>query len=137
MIQGLFILGAPRFHCGGKSIRMTLEFSLRRPNYDFFSIRRDIEVSDEKLLWAAPNQHGDGAFRRVYSGLKGARGRELHDQVGLSEKFIAALLVRKYRSGRGSLRQFFNHSEERLAPVLLKLARLREHDVVLDAKIPL
>jgi hypothetical protein len=29
---------------------MTLEFSLRRPNYDFFSIRRDIEVADEKLF---------------------------------------------------------------------------------------
>ena len=32
--------------------------------------------------------------------------------------------------------QLFNHSEKRLARVLLKLARLREHDVVSDATIP-
>jgi Crp-like helix-turn-helix domain len=32
--------------------------------------------------------------------------------------------------------QLFNHSEDRLARVLLKLARMREHDVLPDAKIP-
>jgi CRP/FNR family transcriptional regulator, cyclic AMP receptor protein len=32
--------------------------------------------------------------------------------------------------------QLFNHSEKRLARVLLKLARLREHDVAADASIP-
>ena len=33
--------------------------------------------------------------------------------------------------------QLFNHSEKRLARILLKLARLRDHDVAADAKIPL
>lgn len=32
--------------------------------------------------------------------------------------------------------QLFNHSEKRLARVLLKLARMRELDVMPDAKIP-
>ena len=33
--------------------------------------------------------------------------------------------------------QLFNHSEKRLARVLLKLARLGDHDLVPDAKLPM
>ena len=55
--------------------------------------------------------------------------RALHEQVELSEKFIAALLVRNIDLEEDLCDQLFNHSEKRLARVLLKLARLREHDV--------
>ena len=45
------------------------------------------------------------------------------------------------QSGRAKISvlcdQLFNHSEKRLARVLLKLARLREEDVAPDATIPL
>ena len=61
----------------------------------------------------------------------------LHEQVELSEKFIAALLVRNIDLEEDLCDQLFNHSEKRLARVLLKLARLREHDVAADARIPL
>jgi len=58
----------------------------------------------------------------------------LHEQAELSEKFIAALLVRNIDLEEDLCDQLFNHSEKRLARVLLKLARLREHDVAPDAK---
>jgi len=63
--------------------------------------------------------------------------RALHEQVELSEKFIAALLVRNIDLEADLCDQLFNHSEKRLARVLLKLARLREHDVASDTRIPL
>jgi len=63
--------------------------------------------------------------------------RALHEQVELSEKFIAALLVRNIDLEEDLCDQLFNHSEKRLARVLLKLARLREHDVAPNARIPL
>ena len=63
--------------------------------------------------------------------------RALHEQVELSEKFIAALLVRNIDLEEDLCDQLFNHSKKRLARVLLKLARLREHDAVRDARIPL
>jgi CRP/FNR family cyclic AMP-dependent transcriptional regulator len=61
----------------------------------------------------------------------------LHEQPELSEKFIAALLVRNIDLEGDLCDQLFNHSEKRLARVLLKLARLREHDVAPDAKVPM
>jgi len=63
--------------------------------------------------------------------------RALHDQADLSEQFIAALLVRNIDLEEDLCDQLFNHSEKRLARVLLKLARLRDNDVSQDAKIPL
>jgi CRP/FNR family transcriptional regulator, cyclic AMP receptor protein len=68
---------------------------------------------------------------------KRAMIRALHDQTALSEKFIAALLVRNIELEEDLCDQLFNQSEKRLARVLLKLARLREHDVLPDAKIPM
>ena len=67
---------------------------------------------------------------------KAAMIRALASHVEISEKFIAALLVRNIDLEADLCDQLFNHSEKRLARVLLKLARLREHDVVPDAKIP-
>ena len=63
--------------------------------------------------------------------------RALHEQVELSEKFIAALLARNIDLEEDLCDQLFNHSEKRLARVLIKLARLRDHDVAPDARIPL
>jgi len=49
----------------------------------------------------------------------------LQQQTALSEKFIAALLVRNIDLEEDLCDQIFNQSEKRLARVLLKLARLR------------
>jgi CRP-like cAMP-binding protein len=62
--------------------------------------------------------------------------KALRDQSDLSEKFIAALLSRNIDLEADLCDQLFNHSEKRLARVLLKLARLREHDGAPDARIP-
>src|SRR5438874_10285098 len=63
--------------------------------------------------------------------------RSLHEQPELSEKFMASLLTRNIDLEEDLCDQLFNHSEKRLARVLLKLARLREHDIAADASIPL
>ncbi len=60
----------------------------------------------------------------------------LHEQSELSEKFMALLLARNIDLEEDLCDQLFNHSEKRLARVLLKLARLREHSVMTDASIP-
>ena len=62
--------------------------------------------------------------------------RALHDQAVLSEKFMVALLVRNIDIEEDLCDQLFNHSEKRLARVLLKLARMREHNAIPDAKMP-
>lgn len=67
---------------------------------------------------------------------KRAMLRALHAQPELSEKFMASLLKRNIDLEEDLCDQLFNHSEKRLARVLLKLARLREHEVVPDATIP-
>jgi CRP/FNR family cyclic AMP-dependent transcriptional regulator len=67
---------------------------------------------------------------------KAAMHLALHNEPALSEKFIAALLVRNIEIEEDLCDQLFNHSEKRLARVLLKLARLCERDVLPDAKIP-
>jgi CRP/FNR family transcriptional regulator, cyclic AMP receptor protein len=61
--------------------------------------------------------------------------RSLHEQSELSEKFMALLLTRNIDLDEDLCDQLFNHSEKRLARVLLKLARLREHEVAADASI--
>jgi len=67
---------------------------------------------------------------------KRAMIRSLHEQPELSEKFMASLLTRNIDIEEDLCDQLFNHSEKRLARVLLKLARLKEHDVALDASVP-
>jgi len=62
--------------------------------------------------------------------------RSLHNQLELSEKFMASLLTRNIDLEEDLCDQLFNHSEKRLARVLLKLARLREHDAAQDASVP-
>ena len=60
----------------------------------------------------------------------------LHEQSELSEKFMALLLARNIDLEEDLCDQLFNHSEKRLARVLLKLARLRETDLVPAASVP-
>ena len=67
---------------------------------------------------------------------KRAMARALHEQEELSEKFIAAVLVRNIDLEADLCDQLFNHSEKRLARVLLKLARLRARDAAPDAHVP-
>ena len=68
---------------------------------------------------------------------KQAMALALHEQAELSEKFIAALLARNIDLEEDLCDQLFNHSEKRLARVLLKLARLRDLDIAPDARIPI
>ena len=63
--------------------------------------------------------------------------RSLHEQPELSEKFMASLLTRNIDLEEDLCDQLFNHSEKRLARVLLKLAQLRAHDVAADASVPI
>ena len=62
--------------------------------------------------------------------------RALHAQSELSEKFIASLLARNIDLEEDLCDQLFNHSEKRLARVLLKLARFGQHDAAPAAKMP-
>jgi CRP-like cAMP-binding protein len=61
--------------------------------------------------------------------------RALLKQPDLSEKFILALLLRNIALQQGLCDEIFNHSEKRLARVLLKLARLSTHTGATDAKV--
>ena len=60
----------------------------------------------------------------------------LHTQPDFSERFMTSLLKRNIDLEEDLCDQLFNHSEKRLARVLLKLARLRGHEAVPDATIP-
>lgn len=68
---------------------------------------------------------------------KRAMLRALHEQPGLSDKFTSALLTRNIDLEADLCDQMFNHSEKRLARVLLKLSRFRSNDPLPDAQIPL
>jgi len=68
---------------------------------------------------------------------KQVMGRALLEQPVLSENFIAALLVRNIDLEEDLCDQLFNHSEKRLARVLLKLARLPQHSNLEDARMPM
>jgi len=60
--------------------------------------------------------------------------RALHDHPEFSEKFMGFLLARNIDLEEDLCDQLFNHSERRLARVLLKLARLRDYEVVPNAE---
>jgi CRP-like cAMP-binding protein len=67
---------------------------------------------------------------------KRAMLQALHSQPDFSEKFTAALLARNIDLEADLCDQLFNHSEKRLARVLLKLSRLGTNVSIPDAKIP-
>ena len=54
----------------------------------------------------------------------------------LSEEFMAQVLARSIDLEEDLCDQLFNHSEKRLARVLLKLARLQEADLTRDVSTP-
>jgi len=72
----------------------------------------------------------------VFRVQKQAMLRALHAQPGLSETFTAALLARNIDLEEDLCDQLFNHSEKRLARVLLKLSRLGQHADIPNAKMP-
>ena len=98
--------------------------------HDFFGegslVNQSLRISTAETLEAST----------VFRVEKRAMIRSLHEQSELSEKFMALLLTRNIDLEEDLCDQLFNHSEKRLARVLLKLARLREHNVALDASVP-
>jgi CRP/FNR family cyclic AMP-dependent transcriptional regulator len=62
--------------------------------------------------------------------------RALHAQPNLSERFMAALLSRNIDLEEDLCDQLFNHSEKRLARVLLKLARFGKNETLPEARMP-
>ena len=68
---------------------------------------------------------------------KRTMAQALLEQPKLAAKFIAALLVRNTDLEEDLCDQLFNHSEKRLARVLLKLVRLHERNIAPDVTIPL
>ena len=60
----------------------------------------------------------------------------LHAQPGLSEKFIASLIVRNIDVEEDICNQLFNDAEKRLAHILLKLNRYGRADSLPDVKLP-
>jgi len=67
---------------------------------------------------------------------RGAMLRALHAQATLADVFMSFLLNRCINLEEDLADQLFNHSEKRLARVLLKLAHMNEQGAVLDATIP-
>jgi CRP-like cAMP-binding protein len=72
----------------------------------------------------------------VFQVQKRAMLRALHAQSELSERFTTLLLKRAIDLEEDLCDQLCNHSEKRLARVLLKLARPREYQVVPEAAMP-
>jgi CRP/FNR family transcriptional regulator, cyclic AMP receptor protein len=72
----------------------------------------------------------------VYQVHKQAMLLALHAEPELAEKFTAALLARNISLEEDLCDQLFNHSEKRLARVLIKLSRLGKHPDMQDAKVP-
>ncbi len=71
----------------------------------------------------------------VFEIQKRAMLQALHAQPEFSEKFIASLLVRNIDMEEDICDQLFNHTEKRMARVLLKLSRYGQHDFLPDAKL--
>jgi CRP-like cAMP-binding protein len=67
---------------------------------------------------------------------KGAMLQALHVQPGFSEEFVVSLLARNVNLEEDLCDQLFNHSEKRLARVLLKLSRFGQDDKLPDTKVP-
>jgi CRP/FNR family transcriptional regulator, cyclic AMP receptor protein len=113
-----------------------------------------VSVAGKEAVLAMPGPHeffGEGALvnqslristakalvqSTVFRVEKGSMIRSLREQPELSEKFTASLLTRNIDLEGDLCDQLFNHSEKRLARVLLKLARLGAHDLAPDANVP-
>jgi CRP/FNR family cyclic AMP-dependent transcriptional regulator len=60
----------------------------------------------------------------------------VHTQPQFAEKFLTAVLARNVNQEEDLCDQLFNHSEKRLARVLLKLSRFGPHDKLADITVP-
>jgi CRP-like cAMP-binding protein len=67
---------------------------------------------------------------------KEAMQRGLRDLPELSENFLVGLLAQNIRLKEDLSDQFFNHSEKRLARVLVKIAQLNEHGRSREVTVP-
>jgi CRP-like cAMP-binding protein len=67
---------------------------------------------------------------------KRAMLQALHAQPRFSLRFMTSLLARNVQLEEHLCDQLFNHSERRLARVLLKLSRFGQHDKRQDIKVP-
>jgi len=67
---------------------------------------------------------------------KEAMQRAFREVPARAVKFTAALLVRNMRLKEDLCDQFFNHSERRLARVLVKLAHMTQDTAIHEVKVP-
>jgi len=67
---------------------------------------------------------------------KRAMLRAFQTQPALAETFLTAVLARSVKLEEDLCDQIFNHSEKRLARVLLKLSRFGPHDKLADITVP-
>jgi len=67
---------------------------------------------------------------------KPAMLQAIHRQSELAEEFVASLLARNVNMEEDLCDQLFNHSELRLACILLKLSRAGRHAKQPDVKVP-
>jgi CRP-like cAMP-binding protein len=72
----------------------------------------------------------------VYRIEKEAMQRALRAVPALSVKFITALLLQNIRLKEDLCDKFFNHSEQRLARVLVKLAHMTHDSAISEVKLP-
>jgi CRP/FNR family transcriptional regulator, cyclic AMP receptor protein len=62
--------------------------------------------------------------------------KALHAQPKISEQFMASLLARNVNLEEDLCDQLFNHTERRLARVLLNLSRFSRHHKLPDTRVP-
>jgi CRP/FNR family cyclic AMP-dependent transcriptional regulator len=72
----------------------------------------------------------------VFRIVKGVMLKALHVQPKLSKQFMTSLLARNVNLEEDLCDQLFNHTERRLARVLLNLSRFSGHDKLPDTKVP-
>jgi CRP/FNR family cyclic AMP-dependent transcriptional regulator len=67
---------------------------------------------------------------------KSAMLRALDDRLEIAREFITALLIRNIHLEEELCNRLFNHSERRLARVLLKLSQMHERNARANIKLP-
>jgi CRP/FNR family transcriptional regulator, cyclic AMP receptor protein len=72
----------------------------------------------------------------IYRIGKRAMLQAFHTEPQFAETFLTAVLARNVNLEEDLCDQIFNHSEKRLARVLLKLSRFGPHDKLADIKVP-
>jgi CRP-like cAMP-binding protein len=72
----------------------------------------------------------------VFRIVKGVMLKALHAQPKLSDQFMTSLLARNVNLEEDLCDQLFNHTERRLARVLLNISHFSRHDKLPDRKLP-